>query len=61
MEGGEWPGGSCVYVCVCVMRWQDLCVLGSQMESGPQSTHWQADIEKVCMVQYGAVVGQETH
>lgn len=47
-----------VYVCG---MWQDLCVLGSQMESGPQSAHWQADIERVCIVQYGAVVGQEIH
>lgn len=29
----------CLCVCVCVMWRQDLCVLGSRMESGPQSTH----------------------
>lgn len=39
-RGKGLRGQGLVYMCgcVCVMWWQDLCVLRSQMESGPQST-----------------------
>lgn len=64
-EGGEGPGVVSVCARQCVPFGGrvagPVCVLGSQMESGPRSTRWQADIEKHCIVQYGAVVGQETH